>query len=207
MQEKELVELCHTARAIFLDQPMLLELQAPINVCGDIHGQFYDLLRIFESLGLPADDNAFLWLGDYVDRGRYSLETIALLFAFKIKYPERFFMLRGNHECASITRIYGFYDECKRRFSVKLWKTFCDVFNCLPIAAIIDDRIYACHGGLSPDLKDFDQIRRLMRPSDVPDTGVMCDIMWSDPNKDVKGGASRRAACRTRSGRTWSGRS
>jgi serine/threonine-protein phosphatase PP1 catalytic subunit len=89
---------------------------------------------------------------DYVDRGKQSLETICLLLAYKIKYPENFFILRGNHECASINRIYGFYDECKRRYNIKLWKTFTDCFNCLPIAAIVDEKIFCMHGGLSPEL-------------------------------------------------------
>merc|ERR1712005_47965 len=92
--------------------------------------------------------------------------------AYKVKYPENFFLLRGNHECASINRIYGFYDECKRRHNIKLWKTFTDCFNCLPIAAIIDEKIFCMHGGLSPDLKTMEQIRRIVRPTDVPDTGT-----------------------------------
>jgi hypothetical protein len=87
-----------------------------------------------------------------------SLETICLLLAYKIKYPENFFLLRGNHECASINRIYGFYDECKRRYNIKLWKTFTDCFNCLPVAAIIDEKIFCCHGGLSPDLQSMEQV-------------------------------------------------
>ncbi|KAK8397510.1 hypothetical protein O3P69_004337 [Scylla paramamosain] len=113
------------------------------------------------------------------------------LFAFswhtKLKYPENFFLLRGNHECASINRIYGFFDECRRRYGTKLWKTFTDCFNCLPIAAIIDEKIFCCHGGLSPDLQSMEQIRRIMRPTDVPDTGLLCDLLWSDPDKDVSG--------------------
>uniref|UniRef100_A0A8C7YEL5 Serine/threonine-protein phosphatase n=1 Tax=Oryzias sinensis TaxID=183150 RepID=A0A8C7YEL5_9TELE len=116
-----------------------------------------------------------------------SLETICLLLAYKIKYPENFFLLRGNHECASINRIYGFYDECKRRYNIKLWKTFTDCFNCLPVAAIVDEKIFCCHGGLSPDLQSMEQIRRVMRPTDVPDQGLLCDLLWADPDKDVLG--------------------
>jgi diadenosine tetraphosphatase ApaH/serine/threonine PP2A family protein phosphatase len=138
-------------------------------ICGDIHGQYYDLLRLFEYGGFPPEAN-YLFLGDYVDRGKQSLETICLLLAYKIKYPENFFVLRGNHECASINRIYGFYDECKRRYNIKLWKTFTDCFNCLPIAAIIDEKIFTMHGGLSPDLNSMEQIRRVMRPTDVSET-------------------------------------
>ncbi|XP_048476690.1 serine/threonine-protein phosphatase PP1-alpha catalytic subunit-like [Rhincodon typus] len=153
---------------------------------SDIHGQYYDLLRLFEYGGFPPESN-YLFLGDYVDRGKQSLETICLLLAYKIKYPENFFLLRGNHECASINRIYGFYDECKRRYNIKLWKTFTDCFNCLPIAAIVDEKIFCCHGGLSPDLQSMEQIRRIMRPTDVPDQGLLCDLLWSDPDKDVQG--------------------
>uniref|UniRef100_A0AAZ3QDC7 Serine/threonine-protein phosphatase n=1 Tax=Oncorhynchus tshawytscha TaxID=74940 RepID=A0AAZ3QDC7_ONCTS len=186
LQENEIRGLCLKSREIFLSQPILLELEAPLKVCGDIHGQYYDLLRLFEYGGFPPESN-YLFLGDYVDRGKQSLETICLLLAYKIKYPENFFLLRGNHECASINRIYGFYDECKRRYNIKLWKTFTDCFNCLPIAAIVDEKIFCCHGGLSPDLQSMEQIRRVMRPTDVPDQGLLCDLLWSDPDKDVLG--------------------
>ncbi|KAJ3579919.1 hypothetical protein NPX13_g647 [Xylaria arbuscula] len=184
--EAEIRYLCTKAREIFISQPILLELEAPIKICGDIHGQYYDLLRLFEYGGFPPEAN-YLFLGDYVDRGKQSLETICLLLAYKIKYPENFFILRGNHECASINRIYGFYDECKRRYNIKLWKTFTDCFNCLPIAAIIDEKIFTMHGGLSPDLNSMEQIRRVMRPTDIPDCGLLCDLLWSDPDKDITG--------------------
>ncbi|KAF2610917.1 hypothetical protein F2Q70_00008645 [Brassica cretica] len=186
LSEAEIKELCTTARDIFLQQPNLLELEAPIKICGDIHGQYSDLLRLFEYGGFPPSAN-YLFLGDYVDRGKQSLETICLLLAYKIKYPGNFFLLRGNHECASINRIYGFYDECKRRFNVRVWKVFTDCFNCLPVAALIDDKILCMHGGLSPDLDHLDEIRSLPRPTMIPDTGLLCDLLWSDPGKDVKG--------------------
>jgi serine/threonine-protein phosphatase PP1 catalytic subunit len=105
----------------------------------------------------------------------------------QIKYPENFFLLRGNHECASINRIYGFYDECKRRYSIRLWRTFTDCFNCLPVCALIDEKILCMHGGLSPELKNLDQIKRVARPTDVPDSGLLCDLLWADPDKDVQG--------------------
>ncbi|KAL0673241.1 hypothetical protein Bca4012_001222 [Brassica carinata] len=186
LNESEIRQLCLVSKEIFLQQPNLLELEAPIKICGDIHGQYSDLLRLFEYGGFPPTAN-YLFLGDYVDRGKQSLETICLLLAYKIKYPENFFLLRGNHECASINRIYGFYDECKRRFSVRLWKVFTDSFNCLPVAAVIDDKILCMHGGLSPDLTNVEQIKTIKRPTDVPDTGLLCDLLWSDPSKDVKG--------------------
>ncbi|WZZ21633.1 hypothetical protein YC2023_123020 [Brassica napus] len=120
LNESEIRQLCIVSKEIFLQQPNLLELEAPIKICGDIHGQYSDLLRLFEYGGFPPAAN-YLFLGDYVDRGKQSLETICLLLAYKIKYPENFFLLRGNHECASINRIYGFYDECKRSKDVKGW--------------------------------------------------------------------------------------
>ena len=186
LTENEIRGLCFKAREVFLSQPNLLELEAPIKICGDIHGQYYDLLRLFEYGGFPPEAN-YLFLGDYVDRGKQSLETICLLLAYKIKYPENFFLLRGNHECASINRIYGFYDECKRRYSVRLWKTFTDCFNCLPVAAVIDEKILCMHGGLSPELTHMDQIKKIVRPTDVPDTGLLCDLLWADPEPDISG--------------------
>ena len=186
LTENEIKGLCYRSREIFLSQPNLLELEAPIKICGDIHGQYYDLLRLFEYGGFPPEAN-YLFLGDYVDRGKQSLETICLLLAYKIKYPENFFLLRGNHECASINRIYGFYDECKRRYSVRLWKTFTDCFNCLPVAAVIDEKILCMHGGLSPELTNLDQIKRIVRPTDVPDTGLLCDLLWADPEQEISG--------------------
>ncbi|KAA8548798.1 hypothetical protein F0562_000482 [Nyssa sinensis] len=186
LSEPEIKQLCLLSKDIFLKQPNLLELSSPINICGDIHGQYSDLLKLFEYGGLPPQAN-YLFLGDYVDRGKQSLETICLLLAYKIKYPENFFLLRGNHECSSVNRIYGFYDECKRRFNVRLWKVFTECFNCLPVAALIDEKILCMHGGLSPDLHNLNQIKNLQRPTDVPDSGLLCDLLWSDPSKDVKG--------------------
>ena len=170
LSEKDIEGLCVKSKEIFASQPILLELEVPLKICGDIHGQYHDLLRQFEYGGFPPESN-YLFLGDYVDRGRQSQETICLLLCYKIKYPENFFQLRGNHESASINRIYGFYDECKKRYSVKLWKTFTDCFNYLPVAAQVDDKILCMHGGLSPDLVNLDQIKQIKRPTDVPDTG------------------------------------
>eukprot|EP00976_Prorocentrum_cordatum_P020272 411828-Prorocentrum_minimum.AAC.1 len=186
LTENDIRQLCMAAREIFQAQPNLLELEAPIKICGDIHGQYSDLLRLFEYGGFPPEAN-YLFLGDYVDRGKQSLETICLLLAYKIKYPENFFLLRGNHECASINRIYGFYDECKRRYNIRLWKTFTDCFNCLPVSALVDEKILCMHGGLSPDLKSLEQIKKISRPTDVPDTGLLCDLLWADPDKDIQG--------------------
>jgi serine/threonine-protein phosphatase PP1 catalytic subunit len=180
LKNAEIMAICAAAREVFLSQPALLELSPPVKIVGDVHGQYTDLIRMFEMCGFPPAAN-YLFLGDYVDRGKQSLETILLLLCYKLKYPENFFLLRGNHECANVTRVYGFYDECKRRCNVKIWKTFVDTFNTLPIASIVAGKIFCVHGGLSPSLSHMDDIRQISRPTDVPDYGLLNDLLWSDP--------------------------
>ena len=184
MSEEEIKLLINKCKEILKQQPSFLELACPISILGDIHGQYFDLLRLFEYGGYPPSTN-YLFLGDYVDRGKQSIETICLLMAYKIKYPENFFMIRGNHEAELVNRIYGFYDECRKRYNVKLWKNFTDMFNWLPIAALIDDKIFCVHGGLSPDLENIEQLYDIIRPTDVPNSGLLCDILWSDPSTEV----------------------
>ncbi|KAK1229695.1 serine/threonine protein phosphatase Pzh1 [Marasmius sp. AFHP31] len=181
LKNTEITAICLAAREVFLSQPTLIELSPPVKIVGDVHGQYSDLIRLFEMCGFPPAAN-YLFLGDYVDRGKQSLETILLLLCYKIKFPENFFLLRGNHECANVTRVYGFYDECKRRSNIKTWKTFIDVFNCLPIAAVVASKIFCVHGGLSPSLHSMDDIKRIQRPTDVPDYGLLNDLLWSDPS-------------------------
>ncbi|TGZ59336.1 hypothetical protein CRM22_009142 [Opisthorchis felineus] len=185
--ELECVALCCLVKPIFQSENMLIRIQAPIKVCGDIHGQFYDLLRLFDICEYPPRSR-FLFLGDYVDRGPQSVETLCLLFAFKIKYPRGFFMLRGNHESELINRVYGFREELKERFGkTKVHKHFVSVFNVMPVAAVIENSIFCCHGGLSPDLipevhKPLDTlINQIQRPTEIPRQGLLCDLVWSDP--------------------------
>ena len=169
---------------LLLNDPVLLELKAPLCICGDIHGQFYDLLRIFEILNYPPKTN-YLFLGDYVDRGKQSLETILLLLILKIKYPKNIYLLRGNHECEVVNRQYGFFDECKRRTSIKIFKLFTNLFNVLPITALIENRILCMHGGLAYGLKKVEELKILRRPTDIPDEGILCDLVWSDPSEEL----------------------
>ena len=184
LKEEEIKFLIDKSMVIFKEQKMLIELEAPLRVCGDIHGQYYDLLRIFEHCGFPGEFN-YLFLGDYVDRGKQSLETICLLLAYKIKYPLKVHLLRGNHESSVTNRIYGFYDECKRRYNVRLWRNFTELFNYLPVAALIHEKILCMHGGLSPDLRNLSSISEISRPTEIPDSGLLCDLLWSDPDKEV----------------------
>lgn len=178
--------VCSKVRETLLSQPTLLNLEPPVNIVGDIHGQFLDLLRFFEVGGFPPE-GTYLFLGDYVDRGTMGIECAMLLMCYKLRYPNNFFMLRGNHECTSISRIYGFYEECKRRYTktLKPWRKFNEVFDVLPFAAIVGDRIFCTHGGLSPELESLQQIIDIQRPTDVPDEGLLCDLLWADPDPDV----------------------
>jgi serine/threonine-protein phosphatase PP1 catalytic subunit len=192
LSEPEVRSIILRSREVLLTQPALLDVTAPVKVCGDIHGQYYDLLRLFDCAGYPGGDGAggqhsYLFLGDYVDRGKNSIETICLVLLYKVLYPDTFYVLRGNHECASINRIYGFYDDCKRRYSIKLWKAFTDTFNCMPLAALIESKILCMHGGLSPELLDMSNIRSIQRPVEVPEHGILCDLLWADPDETVKG--------------------
>eukprot|EP00928_Gymnodinium_smaydae_P075225 TRINITY_DN58226_c0_g1_i1.p1 TRINITY_DN58226_c0_g1~~TRINITY_DN58226_c0_g1_i1.p1 ORF type:complete len:381 (+),score=42.27 TRINITY_DN58226_c0_g1_i1:134-1276(+) len=181
-------KLCTKARRVFLLEPMLLELEAPVTICGNICGHFSELLRIFELGGLPSHTN-YLFLGGYVNKGRYGLEVLVLLLAYKLKYSDTMHLLRGADECMSICRIYGFYDQAKRAYNVKVWKLFCEVFNCMPICALVGSKIMCVHGSLSPELEHFDQIRSLQRPTVVPESGILCDLLWSDPDHLVSGWA------------------
>jgi serine/threonine-protein phosphatase PP1 catalytic subunit len=168
LSNAEIGLLWAAATKLLLSQPMLLDLATPMNICGDIHGQYSDLLRIFTTAGYPSDTNRYLFLGDYVDRGSRSIETICLLLAYKVKYPDAFFLLRGNHEDSSVNRCFGFLDECNRRgLNEALWKTINGCFHCLPLVALVGEKIFCVHGGLSPELKSMDQIRKVRRPVTV----------------------------------------
>ena len=159
-----------------------------------VHGQFFDLLELFEIGGKPPFHN-YLFLGDYVDRGFYSLDCVLLLVALKVRYPDRITLTRGNHECRQITQVYGFYDECLRvHGTANVWKHFTDLFDYLPLAAIVDDAIFTPHGGLSPSLDRIEHVQKLDRFVEIPHEGPICDLMWSDP-EDIDGwGLSPRGA-------------
>ena len=155
---------------------------APVTVCGDIHGQIYDLFELFKRGGeLP--DNSYVFMGDFIDRGSHSVETIVLLLTLKLKYPSRVTLLRGNHESRQTTQFYGFYDEVQRKYgNANVWKYIVDVFDYLALGALIEGKILCVHGGLSPDIKTIDQIRTIDRVKEIPHSGPFSDLMWSDPD-------------------------
>ena len=181
ISEREVFTVIDKVYPLIEKEESMLELEPPIYICGDVHGQFYDLLRVFEIFKYPPESK-FLFLGDYVDRGKNSLECILLLLCLKIKFPQKIFLLRGNHESADVNRAFGFYDECKRKVSLKIYKKFCSLFNILPITALISEKILCMHGGLSKDLTNINQLKSIKRPTEIPDKGLLCDLVWSDPD-------------------------
>ena len=184
IKEDECDYVINKSYEIFQKEESLLKIKAPLYICGDIHGQYYDLLRVFDILNYPPQ-STFLFLGDYVDRGKQSLECLLLLLCLKIQYPDKIFLLRGNHECEALNKIYGFYDECKRRLSIKCFKKITNLFNMMPISALINENILCMHGGLSKDLQNIEQINKILRPTDIPNEGLLCDLLWSDPNESL----------------------
>ncbi|KAF1331941.1 Serine/threonine-protein phosphatase pp-x isozyme, partial [Globisporangium splendens] len=194
LKESEVKALCQKAREILVDESNVQRIDAPVTICGDIHGQFYDLKELF-NVGGECPETNYLFMGDFVDRGFYSVETFLLLLALKVRYPDRITLIRGNHESRQITQVYGFYDECLRKYgSVNVWRYCTEIFDYLSLSAIIEDKIFCVHGGLSPSINTLDQIRIIDRKQEVPHDGAMCDLMWSDP-EDIDGwGLSPRGA-------------
>lgn len=192
--EEEIQLICDLSTEIFLKEENVLFLPSSITICGDIHGQLHDLFELFKIGGMPPYTN-YLFLGDYVDRGFYSVETLTLLLCLKIKYPDRIWLLRGNHESRQITQVYGFYDECLRKYgTTNVWKMFTDLFDYLPISAVIDNSIFCCHGGLSPSILTIDHLKCIYRKQEIPHEGSMADILWSDPDENDGWGTSPRGA-------------
>ncbi|KAL0941140.1 protein phosphatase 2a [Colletotrichum truncatum] len=260
LPERAMKELCELVKEVLMEESNIQPVCTPVTVCGDIHGQFYDLLELFrvaggmpgesrveapktattvispedieppteitnpklkkkvKNAGSPAaddeeDDEAaaadssamsrpdsavevsatsqsadtrFVFLGDFVDRGYFSLETFTLLMCLKAKYPDRIVLVRGNHESRQITQVYGFYEECQQKYgNASVWKACCHVFDFLVLAAIVDGELLCVHGGLSPEIRTIDQIRVVARAQEIPHEGAFCDLVWSDP-EDVE---------------------
>jgi len=194
LPEAAVAKLCTKARAILVEEKNVQPVKCPVTVCGDIHGQFYDLMELFRIGGRPPDTN-YLFMGDYVDRGYFSVETVTLLVALKVRYNNRITVTRGNHESRQITQVYGFYDECLRKYgNANVWKFFTDLFDYLPLTALVEKQIFCLHGGLSPQIDTLEHILQLDRVQEVPHEGPMCDLLWSDPDDRCGWGISPRGA-------------
>ncbi|KAK8810688.1 hypothetical protein WA158_007263 [Blastocystis sp. Blastoise] len=194
LPESDVKVLCDKAREVLCEESNVQSVSAPVTICGDVHGQYHDLAELFRIGGKLPDTN-YLFMGDYVDRGYYSVETATLLFLLKIRYPDRIYILRGNHESRQITQVYGFYDECLRKYgNINVWKYFTDLFDYLPLTAVVENTIFSLHGGLSPSIDTLDKIRELDRVQEIPHDGSMCDLLWSDPDDNSGWGPSPRGA-------------
>lgn len=191
IKESDIKLLCSAVSPILDCEDNILALSSPITICGDIHAQFKDLIELLR-VGGDVPDTKYIFLGDYVDRGNDSVECLVLLLALKLRYPTRIWLVRGNHESRQITQVYGFYDECIKKYgSLNVWRYCCDVFDVLPIGATVDGRVFAVHGGLSPTLQTIDDIRmKIHRKQEVPHEGTFCDLLWSDPDDAISGWAA-----------------
>jgi len=179
--------LCQMVRSRLVKLPNVIEMQSPVTICGDIHGQFLDLLELLRTAGEPPN-NKLLFLGDYVDRGKFSLETITLLFCLFVRYPDHVTLLRGNHETRKISSSYGFLMEIEQKYGGSaVWHECCKTFDLLPISAMIDKKIMAVHGGLSPEVCTMERMNEITRAMEVPNYGPLADILWSDPEERLSG--------------------
>ncbi|KAI8638877.1 Metallo-dependent phosphatase-like protein [Parasitella parasitica] len=186
-------------RKFMMDAPSLVDVKIPsdgkLTVCGDVHGQFYDFINIFETNGYPSEKHAYLFNGDFVDRGSFSVEVILTLFAYKCLYPNHLFLARGNHETDNMNKVYGFEGEVKAKFSDMMFNLFSETFNALPLAHVIENKIFVTHGGLfSRDNVTLDEIRKIDRigQGQPGSDGLMCELLWSDPQPEQGRSASKR---------------
>lgn len=142
LPENEVKSLCEKAKEILSKEDNVQPVTAPVTICGDVHGQFHDLIELFQ-IGGKCPDTNYLFMGDYVDRGFFSVETVTLLICLKVRYPTRIFLTRGNHESRQVTQVYGFYDECFKKYgNANVWKHFTDLFDYLPLTALVENKVY-----------------------------------------------------------------
>jgi len=180
VSKADCLQLVGLAVSIFRRERTLIELKDPVTIVGDIHGQFYDMLRMFE-LGGDVESTKYLFLGDYVDRGSFSIEVVLMLYALKINYPNTVFLLRGNHECRQMTSFFNFREECLHKYDEEIYCTIMESFDTLPLSCIVNNKFLAVHGGISPELSTLEDISRIQRFQETPRLGIYCDLLWSDP--------------------------
>lgn len=181
LPERLLKVACQRLKDILIEENNVQPVQLPVVICGDIHGQFFDMLELF-NIGGQIPEKNYIFMGDFVDRGYNSVETFELLILLKVRYPACITLIRGNHESRQITQVYGFYDECLRKYgNANPWKYCTEIFDYLTLSALVENSIFCVHGGLSPDVKLLDQIRVINRVQEIPHEGAFGDLVWSDP--------------------------
>eukprot|EP00388_Colpodella_angusta_P004309 GDKJ01014310.1.p1 GENE.GDKJ01014310.1~~GDKJ01014310.1.p1 ORF type:complete len:574 (-),score=112.39 GDKJ01014310.1:391-2112(-) len=185
LTKEQVLKLIKCTKAITSQEPNMLPIADPVTVVGDIHGQYYDLCRLLE-FGNGPEKTQHLFLGDYVDRGSFSIECLLLIMALKLNFPKSIWMLRGNHECRQMTSFFNFRDECEYKLDESVYQQFMEFFDTLPLAAVINGKFLAVHGGLSPDLQTISQLNTIQRFREPPRSGLFCDLLWSDPVDEEK---------------------
>lgn len=184
IDEATVLDIVQKVKEGYLVEPNVVPIRSPVTVAGNIHGQLSDLFELFEVCG-PCPETNYLFIGDMGDYGYWGIETVLLLFSLRVKYPSRITLLRGEHESRAMTLMYGLRDECLRKYgNERVWAALTLAFDCLPLAAVIDNTIFVAHGGISKEAKKIDNIRVLNRFQEIPNTGAMAELIWSDPDDD-----------------------
>ena len=184
IDEATVLEIIQKVKEGYLVEPNVVPIKSPVTVAGNIHGQISDLIELFNVCG-PCPETNYLFIGDMGDYGYWGIETILLLFSLRVKYPSRITLLRGEHESREMTIIYGLRDECLRKYgNERVWTALALAFECLPLAAVVDNSIFVAHGGISKSAMKIDNIRVLNRFQEIPHDGPMADIIWSDPDDE-----------------------